>query len=102
MGDLVAGLIVDRGLISGRSITVTCICWTGGGVDPVHITAVNAQGLFDCCELDIVSGLHEFFLDLFCAAAAVEFSQNIINLLSVPCKLDILSSVLCSFLTLFI
>lgn len=88
MGDLVAGLVVGRGLISGWPITVTCISWTGGRVDPVDITVVNAQGLLDCIEPDIVSGSSEFFVNPYCAAAAVEFSQNIINLFSVPCKIS--------------
>lgn len=96
MGDLIAGLVVGRGLISGRPITITCISWTGGGVDPVDITAVNAQGLLDCFDPDIVSGDCEFFVNLYCAAAAVEFSQNIINLFSVPCKIRH-SSVICFF-----
>lgn len=64
MGDLVAGLVVGRGLISGGAITVTYIHWTGEGVDPVDITAVDAQGLLDCCKLDIVSGVYEFFMNL--------------------------------------
>lgn len=84
MGDLIAGLVVGWALISGWAITVTCECWTGGGVESVDIAAVGPEGLLDCYEHEVVSGVCVFFLDFCCSATAIEFSQNELDLLSVP------------------